>query len=311
MNADARIYVAGGNTPIGAALHRRLGELEYARVVAVDDEPDLQNRDAVARFFDRTRPEYVFVAGGRTAGIGGNQRFPADLMVDSLLVATTVIPIAGQSGVTKLLYLASSCAYPKLAPQPFRAESLWTGPVESTSAAYATAKLAGIKLCEAYREQQGAPFITAIPADAYGPGDDFSPEDSHVVGALIRRIHEGREQGLARVEIWGSGAPRREFAYVDDLADASVCAMRHYDGIEPLNLGTGVVTSIAELAAAICEVVGYRGELRFDRTKPDGMPFKGLDSTRLREMGWKPRWSLRDGLTRTYEWFLSQRARSV
>ncbi|MBI1873291.1 MAG: GDP-L-fucose synthase [Acidobacteria bacterium] len=307
MNADARIYVAGGNTPIGAALHRRLGELEYRRVVSVDDEPDFHNRDAVARLFDRTRPAYVFVAGGRTAGIGGNQRFPADLMLDNLLVATSVIPAAWHSGVTKLLYLASSCVYPKQAPQPFRTESLWTGPVESTSAAYATAKLAGIALCHAYRREQGAPFITAIAADAYGPGDDFSPEDSHVVGALIRRMHEAREQGLASVEVWGSGGPQREFVYVDDLADACVFAMRHYDGAEPLNLGTGVVTSIAELAAGIREVVGYRGELRFDRTKPDGMPFKGLDSTRLRVMGWKGRWSLRDGLQSTYEWFLKQR----
>lgn len=304
MKTAARIYVAGGNTPIGAALHRRLGELGHDRVCAVDDEPDPRNRDAVVRFFDRTRPEYVFVAAGRTAGIGGNQRLPADLMLDNLLVATNVIPAA--SGVTKLLYLASSCVYPKLARQPFRPESLWDGPVESTSAAYAIAKLAGVKLCEAYRQQQGAPFISAIVADAYGPGDDFSPDESHVVGALIRRVHDARERGLPLVEIWGSGAPQREFVYLDDLADACIFTMQHYNEAEPLNLGTGVVTSIVDLAKTVCEVVGYRGELRFDRARPDGMPFKGLDSTRLREIGWQPRWSLREGLTSTYDWFLNR-----
>jgi GDP-L-fucose synthase len=309
MDSDAGIYVAGGRTAIGSALLRRLTAQGFARLVGVGDhEPDLDDRVAVERFFECERPEYVFVAAGRTAGIAGNQRFPADLMLDNLRVAGHLIPAAYRCGVTKLLYLSSSCTYPKLAPQPFRPDSLWTGPLEPTSGAYAVAKLAGLKLCEAYRQQYSAPFITAISADVYGPGDDFSPDNSHVVAALLRRMHEAREADIPAVEIWGSGAPRREFLYVDDLADAGIFTMRHYDGDDPLNLGTGVVTSIGELAELIRAVVGYRGELRFDRTRPDGLPFKGLDSTRLREMGWRPVWTLRDGLERTSEWFLAVRS---
>lgn len=306
MDTQARIWVAGGRTPTGSALLRRLAAQGFSRIIGMgDEEPDLEDRLAVERFFERARPEHVFVAGGKTAGIGGNQRFPADLMLDNLRVAAHVMPAAWRCGVKKLLYLASSCAYPKLAPQPFRTDSLWTGPVESTSGAYAVAKLAGLKLCEAYRQQYDAPFITAISADAYGPGDDFSRNNSHVVGALLRRMHEAREASAPEVEIWGSGAPRREFLYVDDLADASIFTMRHYEGADPVNLGTGVITSIAELAELIREVVGYRGELRFDRSKPDGIPFKGLDSTWLHEMGWRPSWPLRQGLERTYQWFLA------
>lgn len=308
MDSGARIYVAGGQTATGSALLRRLAAQGFTQLVGVaDDEPDLGDRVAVERFFARERPEYVFVAAGRTAGIGGNQRFPADLMLDNLLVAGHLIPAAYRSGVTKLLYLSSSCTYPKLAPQPFRPGSLWTGPVEPTSGAYAVAKLAGLKLCEAYRQQYGATFITAISADVYGPGDDFSPDNSHVVAALLRRMHEAREADAPAVEIWGSGAPRREFLYVDDLADATIFTMRHYEGDEPLNLGTGVVTSIGELAPLVREVVGYRGELRFDPSRPDGLQFKGLDSTPLREMGWRPGWTLRPGLERTYEWFLERK----
>ena len=306
MDTQARIYVAGGRTPTGSALLRRLAAQGCTRMVGVgNDEPALGDRVAVERFFEREQPEYIFVAAGRTAGIAGNQRFPADLMLDNLLVASHVIPTARRCGVTKLLYLASSCAYPKLAPAPFRTDSLWSGSVESTSAAYAVAKLAGLKLCEAYRQQYSAPFITAISADIYGPGDEFSPDNAHVIGALLCRMHQAREMGAPSVEIWGSGAPRREFLYVDDLADASIFTMQGYDGADPINLGTGVVTSIAELAELIRDVVGYQGELRFDRSKPDGIPFKGLDSTRLRGMGWRPGWALRDGLARTYEWFVT------
>ena len=202
------------------------------------------------------------------------------------------------------IYLASSCVYPKAAPQPFTVASLWTGPVEATSDAYAVAKLAGIRLCEAYRRQHGANFTTAIAADAYGPGDDFSPDNSHVAAALLRRIHEAKNAGAPFVEIWGSGTPRREFIHVDDLADACVFAMEHYEGADPLNLGTGVTTSIAELAETIRDVVGYKGELKFDRSKPDGMPFKGLESGPLHALGWKASHSLREGLEDTYQWYL-------
>jgi GDP-L-fucose synthase len=300
----ARVYVAGRATMIGAALVRAL--TKDGATDLVDGDPAFADAAAVDRFFAQTSPEYVFVAAGRTAGIGGNQQFPADLMIDNVLVAAHVIPAAWRHGVKKLLYLASSCTYPKLASQPLEVSSLWSGPLEPTSAAYAVAKLAGIKLCEAFRQQHGVQFISAIGADAYGPGDDFSLEHSHVVGALIRRIHEAHATNQSAVEVWGSGAPQRELIYVDDLADACLFVMDRYEGAEPINLGTGVVASITELADTIRDVIGYRGELRFDRSRPDGMPFKGLDSSRLQSMGWRPNWNLRAGLERTYEWFLAQ-----
>jgi GDP-L-fucose synthase len=302
MASGSRIVVAGARTLIGGALVRRLAEQGVPDVIS-EQEPDFADRSAVERFFDRTRPERVFVAAGKSAGIGGNQQSPADLMLDNLLASAHIVSAAWKSGATKLLYLASSCIYPKLAPQPFSVPSLWSGPVEPTSGAYAVAKLAGIRLCEAYRRQHNANFITAIVADAYGPGDDFSPENSHVAAALLRRIHEAKEGGRPFVDIWGSGTPRREFIYVDDLADACIFGMQRYQDAEPINLGTGVTTSIAELAETIRDVVGYRGELRFDRSKPDGMPFKGLDSAPLRALGWTPSRDLRQGLEITYRWF--------
>ena len=306
IEPNARIYVAGAETMTGSAIASRLRAQGFAGLVQ-EAEPDLRGCGAVNGFFERVRPEYVFVAAGQTAGIAGNQRFPADLMIDNLLIASHLIPTAWRCGVKKLLYLASSCAYPKLAPQPLQVASLWTGTLEPSSAAYAVSKLAGVTLCHAYRQQHGAQFITALAADAYGPGDDFDSERSHVVGALIRRFHDAQVAGKPCVEVWGSGTPRREFIYVDDLADACIFAMGHYAGGDPLNLGTGSATSIAELAESIRDVVGYRGELRFDRSRPDGMPFKGLDSTPLSQLGWRARWDLRRGLERTYEWFLAHR----
>ena len=287
----------------GQPPHRRLAAAGFSNII--EGDADFVDHDQVDRFFERERPDYVFVAAGRTAGIGGNEEIPADLMVDNLLVAAHLVPAAWRARVRKLQYIASSCAYPKLAPQPLRPETLWSGPLEPTSAAYAVAKLAGIALCQAYRRQHQAPFIAAIAADAYGPGDDFSTDRSHVVGALIRRIHDAKCAGASSVDVWGSGEPRRELIYVDDLADACIFAMDRYDGDVPLNLGTGVYTSVADLARLVREVVDFRGELRFDRSRPDGMPFKGLDSTMLRAMGWEPRVTLRDGLAQTYQSFLS------
>jgi GDP-L-fucose synthase len=300
---SARIYVAGSNTLIGSAIIRRLRLNPEANVID-QPEPELTDRAAVERFLEQTQPDVVFGVAGRTAGIAGNQQFPADLMLDNLLIGTHVISSAWRAGVKKLLYLASSCVYPKAAHQPFSASSLWTGPVEPTSDAYAVAKLAGIRLCDAYRRQHQADFITAISADTYGPGDDFSPANSHVAAALLRRIHEAKEANAPYVEIWGSGTPRREFIYVDDLADACIFAMDRYNGAEPLNLGTGITTSIAELAGTIRDIVGYPGELKFDRSKPDGMPLKGLDSEPLRQLGWHASHSLRQGLEDTYQWYL-------
>jgi GDP-L-fucose synthase len=298
MDAGARVYVAGAGTFIGGAIARALERAGLSMPAA--GGAGAADPESAARALTNARPDYVFVAAGRTAGIAGNLAAPADLMLDNLLTAGHLIPAAWRAGVKKLLYVSSSCTYPKDAPQPMHPSSLWTGPLEPTSAAYAVAKLAGVTLADAFRRQHGAAFISGIAADAYGPGDDFSPTDSHVVAALMRRMHEARETGAPHVQVWGSGTPQREFIFVDDLADACLFAMRAYDGAAPINLGTGQQTSIRELAETIREVVGYRGALRFDTSRPDGMPFKGLDSSELHRLGWRPRWTLRDGLEATY-----------
>jgi len=305
MNNWLRVFVAGVSTLVGRALVRRFESQQCARLVGVDDEPDFTDAAAVDRFFAAARPEAVIVVAGAMAGIAGNQKCPADLMLDNLLVATHVVPAAWRHGTKKLLYVASSCTYPKHASQPLAVESLWTGPVEQTSAAYAVAKLAGIRLCEAYRQQHGARFITAIKADAFGPGDDFTWANSHVVGALIRRMHEARVAGARSLELWGTGTPRREFIYVDDLADALIFLLQAYDAPEPINVGTGVTTSVRELAEILRDVIGFDGELRFDTSRPDGMPLKGLDSAPLAALGWRPSWDLRSALRHTYEWFVT------
>lgn len=307
MEKHARIYVAGAETTIGAALLRELERQGYGNLVNTPGEdPDLADAAQVDAFFARTLPEYVFLAAGKSGGIRANQNYPAELIHENLLVACHVIHSAYRHGVKKLFYLASSCSYPKHCPQPMRVESLLTGPFELTNEAYAVAKIAGIKLCQAYHQQYGVNFITGIPADAFGPGDDFSLEDSHVIPAFIRKMHEGKTHGAESVEIWGTGAPRREFIFVDDLADACLFVMREYDGPNPINLGGGSNLSIRELAELIQEVVSYPGELVFDPSKPDGMPAKLLDSSQLREMGWEPRTPIRSALAVTYRWFLQR-----
>jgi GDP-L-fucose synthase len=306
MSATPRVYVAGRGTFIGAALVRALHA--EAQTDVVEGDPPHDDREQVDRFFALNRPDLVFVAAGRTAGIGGNQAAAAELMLDNLLVATHVVPAAWRHGVKKLLYVSSSCTYPKQAPQPMTPSSLWTGPLEPTSEPYAVAKLAGMTLCAAYRRQFGAPFITAIAGDAYGPGDDFSPENAHVVASLLRRIHGAAHAGSTSVDVWGSGTPRRDLIFVDDLADGCLFVMRHYDAPAPVNLGSGNETSIRELAETIRDVVGYKGELRFDQSKPDGMPRKGLDASVVRQLGWMPRRSLRQGLEQTYAAMLTANA---
>jgi GDP-L-fucose synthase len=303
MQRGSRVFVAGGRSMIGSAIVRRL-EAEGLAPIAADEEPDYRDRAAVEAFLTRQQPRYVFIAAGETAGIGGNTARPADLMTDNLLAAANLIPAAASHGAEKLLYLASSCIYPKHAPHPLQTASLWTGPVEPTSGAYATAKLAGVVLVDAFRRQHGKPFVAAIGADAYGPGDDFSADNAHVVGALIRRFDEAARTGASFVEVWGSGTPRREFIYVDDLAAACVFAMQRYEETDAINLGTGVDNSIAELAGEVARVVGFRGEIRFDRSRPDGMPYKGLDSSVLHGLGWRPSWTLARGLEETYRWYL-------
>lgn len=306
MDKGATIFVAGGSTLIGSALLSQLDRQGYANVVGMPGkEPDLTNAAQVDNFFGQTTPEYVFLAAGKSGGIRSNQKYPAELIRDNLMVACSVIHSAYQHGVKKLLYLASSCTYPKHCPQPMRVESLMTGPLEPTNEAYAVAKLAGITMCQAYRQQYGANFVSGIPADAFGPGDDFSLEDSHVIPALIRKMHDAKERGVAYVDVWGTGRPRREFIFTRDLADGCIFVMRQYNDLKPINIGGGPDLSIGELAMLIKDVVGYPGELRLDPDKPDGMPLKALDSSVLDNMGWRPETPLRAALSKTYEWFLA------
>jgi GDP-L-fucose synthase len=305
VNRSSRIYVAGADTLIGVALTERLRAAGCCTLVgAPPDGPDLTVAAQVEDFFGEARPEYVFLAAGRSGGIRLNQTRPADLMLHNLLVTAQVLDSAHRHGVEKLVYLASSCCYPKHAPQPLRVESLMAGPLEPTNAAYATAKLAGWQLCDAYRRQHGAPFITAIPANAYGPHDDFSHEGGHVIPALIRRAHEAKLRDEPELTVWGTGTPRREFIFARDLADAAVFVMDCYDGPEPINLGGGADLSIAEAAHLVAGAVGYRGRIRFDASQPDGMPLKMLDAGPLRSLGWRLSVDFPTGLAETYEWFL-------
>ncbi|MBI4243253.1 MAG: GDP-L-fucose synthase [Planctomycetes bacterium] len=307
MDKDARIYVADGNTLIGSAILRELGRQGYTKIIDSEGEgPELTDAAQVDKFFGRFNPDYVFLAAGKSGGIMANQKYPAELMIDNLLVECSIIHNAWRHRVKRLLYLASSCSYPKCCPQPMRTESLFSGPLEPTSESYAIAKIAGIKLCEAYRKQYGVDFISGIPADAFGPGDDFSAENSHVVAALIRKIHEAKGKGSETVEVWGTGIPQRDFIFSDDLADACIFIMNRYNDSEPINIGRGSNLSIKELAEIVKEVVGYEGGLFFNREKPDGMPAKILDSSRLFRMGWRPKTPLRTSLSVTYDWFLKE-----
>jgi GDP-L-fucose synthase len=300
-----RIYVAGSETLIGKALLRQLKVGGYANVIdTCSPEADLTDGANVGAYFAATKPEYVFLAAGKSGGIGANQKYPADLMLDNLLIQCQIIRNAHRHGSRKLLYFASSCGYPRLCAQPMQVGSLMTGPLEPTSEAYATAKIAGIKLCQAYRQQYGADMISAIPGDVFGPDDDFDLEDSHVIAALMRRMHQAKITGAQSVEVWGSGSPRREFIVVDDVADAAIFLMKNYTGPTPINVGSGFEVTIRSLAELLKEVVGFKGELQFDGTKPDGMALKALDSSELRALGWRPKTSLRAGLEKTYRWFV-------
>lgn len=305
MKPGSRVFVAGGRTVLGAALLELLPERGFNNLVgAGTDEPRLADAVEVEGFFADERPEYVFLVGGLSGGIEFNRTRPADLITDNLHTVLNVVEAAHRHGVKKLLYTASSCAYPREAPQPLRVESLRTGPLEPTSEAYATAKLAGWKLCDAYRRQYGCRFVTAFPANAFGPHDDFNPPSGHVIPALIRKMHKARASESPTVTVWGSGLPRREFIFSRDLADACLFAMEHYDGDAPINLGGGTDLSIAEAASTIAEVVGYRGRIEFDTSKPDGAPLKALDSSVLLGMGWRPATDFRAAVAKTYHWFL-------
>jgi len=309
MDLQASVYIADHHGLIGSSVHNKLIQLGCEKIIS---DPlgwvALRDFNRVDGFFSRVRPELVFLIGGVSGGIGANQKRPADLMLDNLLVNCHVIESARRHGTRKLLYLASSCIYPKLVEQPMRVEALMSGGLEPTNESYAIAKLAGLYLCRAYQQQFQAKFIAAIPANVFGPGDDFSLEDSHVIAALMRRMHEAKISRQSEVVIWGRGLPRREFIFADDMADACVFLMEHYDGADPVNIGVGADWSIRELAEIIAEVVGFAGNLVFDRSKPDGMPAKLLDSSLLQKMGWRPKTSLKDGLIRTYQWLVHEGA---
>jgi GDP-L-fucose synthase len=304
MKRTSRIYVAGGDTLIGAAFLERLRASGYEHLVGTPpDEPDLTDPGQVEDFFAEARPEYVCLAAGKSGGIHANRTCPADLMRHNLLVTAHVVHAAHEHGVHKLLYLASSCSYPRNAPQPLRVEALLTGLLEPTSEAYALAKLAGLRLCRAYREQYGDGFVTGIPANAFGPHDDFSPQSGHVIPGLIRKFHEAKVRGEREVAVWGTGTARREFIYARDLADACLLVMARYDAAEPINLGGGAELAIADVARTVAEVVGYTGRRWFDTGKPDGAPLKALDSRPLHALGFRPRTSFRTALEETYDWF--------
>jgi GDP-L-fucose synthase len=300
-----RIYIAGHRGLVGSALLRRLQDEDYENLLTRSrHELDLTDARMVDEFFAAERPEYVFLAAAKVGGILANSTYPVDFLRDNLAIELAVIDAAYRHGTKKLLFLGSSCIYPKFAPQPIREEYLLTGELEPTNEPYAVAKIAGIKLCQAYREQHGADFISVMPTNLYGPGDNFDLDTSHVLPALIRRFHEAKERGEPSVIIWGTGEPRREFLHVDDLADACLFLMNDYSGNEPINVGTGEDISIRELAELVREVVGYAGEIAYDTTKPDGTPRKLLEVSRLNSLGWRATTPLEEGIERTYAWFL-------
>ena len=301
MQQNDKIYVAGHRGMVGAALMRRLTQAGYHHLLTrTSQELDLRNQAAVAGFFADQRPDYVLLAAAKVGGIVANNTYRADFLSDNLLIQSNVIGQSHQHSVKKLLFLGSSCIYPKLAPQPISEDALLTGPLEPTNEPYAIAKIAGLKLCEAYRAQYGRNFISVMPTNLYGPGDNYDLHTSHVLPALLRKFHEARTQGLPEVEIWGSGTPRREFLHVDDLADACLHLLLHYDGNQPVNIGTGRDISIRGLAELVQDITGFRGTLHFDASKPDGTPRKLLDVSRLRSVGWEYRIGLREGIEGVY-----------
>jgi GDP-L-fucose synthase len=304
MNLDSRIYVAGHRGLVGSAIVRRLQADGVTNLILrAHDELDLVDQAAVEAFFATERPEYVFLAAAKVGGIHANSTYPAEFIHDNLAIQTNVIHNAWKHGAKKLLFLGSSCIYPRDCPQPIKEEYLLTGPLEPTNEWYAIAKIAGLKMCQAYRQQYGFNAICAMPTNLYGPEDDYDSENSHVVPALIRRIHQAEVVTAPQVSIWGSGRPLREFLHVDDLADALVFLMRAYSDVDIINVGSGLEISIAELAALLSEIIGYQGELVFDSSRPDGTPRKLLDSSRLNTLGWQPRIGLKTGLRDATSWF--------
>ena len=309
MQKTDRIYIAGHRGLAGSAIHRELQRGGYENIVTrTSAELNLRERDTVRAFFEKERPQVVAVAAAKVGGIKANNDFPVEFLLWNLQIQNNVIEAAAEFGVKKLLFLGSSCIYPKHAHQPITEDALLTGPLEPTNDAYAIAKIAGIKLCQSYSRQYGKRFISAMPTNLYGPGDNFDLANSHVLPALLRKIHEAKMRDYNEVVVWGTGTPRREFLHADDLAAACRFLLENYDDPALINVGYGDDVTIRELAETICEVVGFKGALTFDTTKPDGTPRKLMDSSRLRALGWQPTISLREGIRSTYEWYLRQNA---
>ena len=304
MNKDSKIYVAGHRGLVGSAIMRKLKQEGYTNIITrTHKELDLTNQAQTQEFFKKEKPEYVFLAAAKVGGIHANNTYPADFAYINTMIESNVIKASYDYDVKKLLFLGSSCIYPKLCPQPIKEEYLLTGPLEKTNEAYAIAKIAGLKMCQYFNRQYGTKYISVMPTNLYGPNDNFDLETSHAFAALLRKFHEAKINNKPYVEVWGTGTPRREFLHVDDLADAVVYLMNNYDENEPLNIGTGKDVTIKELAELIKEVVGYEGEIKFDTTKPDGTPRKLLDVSRLHNAGWEHKITLREGIENTYEWF--------
>jgi len=312
VHRSEKIYVAGHGGLAGSALTRLLRARGFDNVIGRSRaELDLRNYEAVTDFFAEERPPIVLLAAARVGGIKANAEAPVEFLIENLEIQNNVLRAAHESDVRKLIFLGSSCIYPKYAPQPIPERALLTGALEPTNEAYAIAKIAGIKLCQAFAREYGDNFISAMPTNLYGPGDDFDLETSHVLAALLRKAHEAKASGAGTITVWGTGEPRREFLHVDDLADAILFLLEHYDSPEIVNVGCGEDITVRALAQLVCEVVGFQGQLEWDRTKPDGTPRKLLDVSKLTALGWKPRIALRDGISRTYEWFLENYAPQV
>jgi GDP-L-fucose synthase len=309
MDKSDKIFVAGHRGMVGSALVRRLEAEGFKNLLTRDrSRLDLTDESAVAKFFADKKPHIVIGAAAKVGGIKANNDYPVEFLVENLRIQNNIIRSAYDNGVRKLLFLGSSCIYPKFAPQPIPESALLTGPLEQTNEAYAIAKIAGIKLCQAFSREYGANFISAMPTNLYGPNDNFDLETSHVLAALLRKAHQAKTRNDHKMIVWGTGKPRREFLHVDDLASACLLLLEKYESPEIINVGSGEDISIRELAELICDVVGFDGELAWDTTKPDGTPRKLLDISRIRDLGWKPAIALRDGIAQTYQWLLANRA---
>lgn len=307
MEKNSRIYVAGHTGMVGSAIVRCLQQNGYENIIRrTHKELDLTNQAACEKFFEEEKPEYVFLAAAKVGGIHANDTYPADFIMENMLIECNVIRSAFKNKVKKLMFLGSSCIYPKLCPQPIKEEYLLTGPLEPTNEAYALAKISGIKMCQSFNKQYGTRYISVMPANLYGINDRFDEYNSHVIPAMIIKFHRAKTENLPYVELWGTGRPLREFLYVDDMAEACVFLMQNYDGNEPVNIGSGKEISIRELAEIIRDVVGFKGEIVFDTTKPDGTPRRILDNSKITAMGWKPKTDIREGIKKEYEYYLEK-----